>query len=116
MAEVPGDRTAWQAPEPLEEGNPDSAATLVEVLQWHARRHPERPHVLFQRSATETDTLTYGALLAAARQVATGLRRIGIMVDYAVVVISWLLIIRPLDKFLAFNKLLSMGHGRRRYD
>jgi acyl-CoA synthetase (AMP-forming)/AMP-acid ligase II len=40
---------------------------------------PERPHVLFQRSATETDTLTYGDLLAAARQVAAGLRASGIV-------------------------------------
>jgi acyl carrier protein len=77
-AEAVGDRAAWQAPEPLEEGNPDNAVTLVEVLQWHARRHPERPHVLFQRSATETDTLGYGQLLAMARQVAAGLRGIGI--------------------------------------
>jgi 1-acyl-sn-glycerol-3-phosphate acyltransferase len=78
VAEVSGDRTTWRAPEPLEEGNPDSAATLVEVLQWHARRHPERPHVLFQCSATETDTLSYGQLLAKARQVAAGLRGIGV--------------------------------------
>ena len=55
------------------------AATLVEVLQWHARQHPERPHVLFQRSATETETLTYGELLAAAREVAGGLRDGGIV-------------------------------------
>jgi acyl carrier protein len=69
----------WQAPETPEEGSPDSAATLVEVLQWHAQRHPGRPHVLFQRSATETDTLTYGDLLTAARQVAAGLRASGIV-------------------------------------
>jgi len=77
-AGLPGDRAAWQAPELLEEGAPDSAATLVEILQWHARQHPDRPHVLFQRSATETDTLSYGQLLAAARHVAAGLRGLGI--------------------------------------
>ena len=77
--EATGDRAVWQAPEPLAEGSPGGAATLVEVLQWHARRHPERPHVLFQRSATETGTLTYGELLAAAREVAGGLRDGGIV-------------------------------------
>ena len=76
-----GERELWRAPEQVEEaeqGNPDSAATLVEVLQWHASRHPRRPHVLFQRSATETDTLDYGHLLATAREVAAGLRRSGV--------------------------------------
>jgi 1-acyl-sn-glycerol-3-phosphate acyltransferase len=69
----------WLAPDSPEQGSPDGAVTLVEVLQWHAQRHPERPHVLFQRSATETDTLTYGELLAAAREVAGGLRDGGIV-------------------------------------
>ena len=76
-----GERLPWRAPEQVEEveqAYPDSAATLVEVLQWHASRHPQRPHVLFQRSATETDTLDYGQLLAAAREIAAGLRRIGV--------------------------------------
>ena len=77
-AEGAGVQASWSAPEPVAEGKPDSAATLVEVLQWHASRHPQRPHVLFQRSATETDTLDYGQLLATARQVAAGLRRSGI--------------------------------------
>ena len=69
---------SWPAPQPVDEGLPDNAATLVEVLHWHAARHPQRPHVMFQRSATETDTMDYGQLLATARQVAAGLRRAGI--------------------------------------
>ena len=78
-AQVDHPGVAWQAPAAPEQGSPDGAATLVEVLQWHARQHPERPHVLFQRSATETETLTYGELLAAAREVAGGLRDGGIV-------------------------------------
>ena len=104
-AEVPGDRTAWQAPEALEEGNPDSAATLVEVLQWHVRRHPERPHVLFQRSATETDTLSYGELLATARQVAAGLRGIGIVPGQCVA----LMLPTGLEFFHSFYGILLAG-------
>jgi acyl-CoA synthetase (AMP-forming)/AMP-acid ligase II len=52
--------------------------TLVEVLLWHAQRHPSRPHVLLQRSPTETDTLTYGELLGTARRLAAGLRGRGV--------------------------------------
>jgi 1-acyl-sn-glycerol-3-phosphate acyltransferase len=96
---------AWQAPEPVEEGQPDSAATLVEVLQWHARRHPQRPHVLFQRSATETDTLDYGQLLAAARQVAAGLRRSGIAPGQCVA----LMLPTGLEFFHGFYGILLAG-------
>jgi acyl carrier protein len=104
-AGAPGDRAAWQAPEPLEEGSPDSAATLVEVLQWHVRRHPERPHVLFQRSATETDTLDYGTLLATARQVAAGLRGIGIAPGQCVA----LMLPTGLEFFHSFYGILLVG-------
>jgi 1-acyl-sn-glycerol-3-phosphate acyltransferase len=104
-AAVAGAQTAWQAPEPAAEGNPDSAATLVEVLQWHARRHPERPHVLFQRSATETETLSYGELLAAAREVATGLREIGIRPGQCVA----LMLPTGLEFFHSFYGILLAG-------
>ncbi|MBN8473835.1 AMP-binding protein [Sulfuritalea sp.] len=57
---------------------PDQAATLVEVLLWHARQHPARPHVLFQRGPTEIVTLTYDDLLATARRLAAGLRDRGV--------------------------------------
>lgn len=104
-AGAPGARAAWQAPEPLEAGNPDSTATLVEVLQWHARRHPERPHVLFQRSVTETDTMTYGALLAAAHEVAAGLRDIGIRPGRCVA----LMLPTGLEFFHSFYGILLAG-------
>jgi 1-acyl-sn-glycerol-3-phosphate acyltransferase len=104
-AQVAGGKAAWQAPEPLAEGNPDSSATLVEVLQWHARRHPERPHVLFQRSATETETLSYGELLAAAREVAAGLREIGIRPGQCVA----LMLPTGLEFFHSFYGILLAG-------
>ncbi|MCM2288347.1 MAG: AMP-binding protein, partial [Sulfuritalea sp.] len=102
-----GDAThgRWTAPEAAEEGQPDSAATLVEVLQWHARRHPERPHVLFQRSATETETLSYGQLLAAAREVAAGLRGMGVVPGQCVA----LMLPTGLEFFHSFYGILLAG-------
>ncbi|MGB5081017.1 MAG: AMP-binding protein, partial [Burkholderiales bacterium] len=60
---------------PLEEesATPDRAATLIEVLQWHLARHPERPHIVLQEESGEEQTVTYAALDRAARAVAAGL-------------------------------------------
>ena len=53
---------------------PASAATLVDVLRWHAERAPDRPQVIL-RSADEGErVITYGELWARARAVAAGLR------------------------------------------
>jgi 1-acyl-sn-glycerol-3-phosphate acyltransferase len=62
----------------IDEEGPDAAMNLVDILLWHVERHPARPHVMFQHSATETVSFTYGELLASARQVAGGLRRRGV--------------------------------------
>ena len=98
-------RAPWLAPGAEEEGSPDSATTLVEVLQWHASRHPQRPHVLFQRSATETDTLDYGQLLATAREIAAGLRQIGIVPGQCVA----LMLPTGLEFFHSFYGILLAG-------
>jgi fatty-acyl-CoA synthase len=58
------------------EAAPASAATLVEVLQWHVMAHPERVHVML---AGEPDqSITYGALWQRALQMAGGLRERGV--------------------------------------
>jgi 1-acyl-sn-glycerol-3-phosphate acyltransferase len=100
-----GAGTPWQAPEPVEEGRPDSATTLVEVLQWHASRHPQRPHVLFQRTAAETATLTYGELLAGAREVAAGLLAGGVAPGQCVA----LMLPTGLEFFHSFYGILLAG-------
>ncbi|MBL8483182.1 MAG: AMP-binding protein, partial [Rhodocyclaceae bacterium] len=51
---------------------PDSAATLVEVLEWHAARHPERTHVLLYDDE-QAEPYTYAQLLTDARAIASGL-------------------------------------------
>lgn len=52
---------------------PDSAQTLVDVLRWHVKAHPDRPHIRFYSDEGEGDTLTYGRLMEGARALATGL-------------------------------------------
>ncbi|MDP1735793.1 MAG: AMP-binding protein [Sulfuritalea sp.] len=98
-------QTQWEAPARVEAGSPDHAATLVEVLRWHVQRHPERPHVLFQRSATETDTLTYAQLLVAAREVAAGLRHGGVAPGQCVA----LMLPTGLEFFHSFYGILLAG-------
>ncbi|MCF8175361.1 MAG: AMP-binding protein, partial [Burkholderiaceae bacterium] len=104
-AEPAQERANWQAPAVLDEASPDGAQTLVEVLQWHAGRHPQRPHVLFQSSATQTDTLEYGQLLSAARELAAGLRRLGIGPGRCVA----LMLPTGLEFFHAFYGILLAG-------
>lgn len=57
---------------------PDEATTLVDVLEWHAGRHPDRPHVLLYGEGKhgefcQTLALSYGDLLVMAQRMATGL-------------------------------------------
>lgn len=50
------------------------ATTLIEVLDWHAARHPNRPHLtVLQDEATALGALTYGELAERARRLAFGL-------------------------------------------
>jgi len=58
-------------------GEPDQARTLIEMLDWHVARHPERLEVTFLASDTETQTMTYGELAQRARRVAAGLQAAG---------------------------------------
>jgi 1-acyl-sn-glycerol-3-phosphate acyltransferase len=64
--------------EPVEAA-PHDARTLTEVLDWHLRAHPDRPHVLLPAGAGEETTLTYQGLAEPARAVARGLRQAGLM-------------------------------------
>jgi 1-acyl-sn-glycerol-3-phosphate acyltransferase len=66
-------------PLPHEEARaPDAAATLPEVLAWHVRQHPERPHVRLLGDGDEFLELTYGELDRRARELAAGLLARGI--------------------------------------
>ena len=56
-----------------DEHEPNDARTLLEMLDWHVARHPDRIEVTFLPTDTDTQTLTYGELAARSRRVAAGL-------------------------------------------
>ncbi len=50
------------------------ARTLIEVLDWHLERHPDRPHLtILQDDSAVLGAMTYRELADAARKVAAGL-------------------------------------------
>ncbi|GAB3426162.1 AMP-binding protein [Massilia solisilvae] len=54
-------------------GVPAQAETLLDVLEWHASRAPDRVHILLRDEHGRDVQITHGQLLAAAREVAAGL-------------------------------------------
>lgn len=54
-------------------GVPAQAETLLDVLDWHASRAPDRVHILLRDEHEREVPITHGDLLAAAREVAAGL-------------------------------------------
>jgi 1-acyl-sn-glycerol-3-phosphate acyltransferase len=52
---------------------PDSVATLTDVLDWHARQHGERVHIVLLDGEGRETSITYGQLRERARHVARGL-------------------------------------------
>ena len=57
---------------------PDEAETLVDVVEWHVQRHPDRPHIVLHEEGEQRLTMTYGDLMTEARAVAAGLREHGL--------------------------------------
>ena len=80
LKQMPGERFAIEAAAPLTLPElplvpaPAAAGTLVEVLDWHVARHPDRLHLtVLQDESVVLGTLTYGELAERARAVAAGL-------------------------------------------
>src|ERR1019366_3334495 len=59
------------------ESAPAAAQTLIDVLAWHARRQPDRPHIYLSDGDREQAPITYGELFARANKVAAGLTAMG---------------------------------------
>ena len=56
-----------------ESETPEQATTLPEVLEWHVRRHPDRPHIVLQDEQGSERVVTYAELDQAARAIGAGL-------------------------------------------
>jgi 1-acyl-sn-glycerol-3-phosphate acyltransferase len=57
-----------------EEEWPESAETLLEALEWHAQRHPDRPQIQYLADGKAPEAITHGELWTGARRIAAGLR------------------------------------------
>jgi len=89
---------------PIEEA-PTEAATLVDTLLWHVRKHPERPHIHFYNDEEEGERLTYRQLYDGAQLVAGGLQQLGLESGQAVVI----MLPTGADYFCSFFAILLAG-------
>ncbi len=69
-----------------ESETPDQASTLIEVLEWHVARHPDRPHIVLQDDTGQEQTVTYAELSESARTIAAGLLERGLEPGHAVAI------------------------------
>ncbi len=82
------------------------ARTLIEVLEWHAARHPDRLHLtVLQDEATVLGSLTYAELADRARIIARGLIARDVMPGDRVA----LMLPTSIDYFIAFFGILYAG-------
>jgi acyl carrier protein len=86
-------------------GVPDAARTLIEMLEWHVAAHPQRRHVLFYRSAEQTEDIDYAGLYEGARRVASGLIEQGVSPKETVAI----MLPTSLEFFLTFYGILLAG-------
>jgi len=85
---------------------PLKAETLVNILEWHAKKHPERPHIRFYSDQDEEEVITYLELWNQAEFVASGLQHLGLAPGESV------LIMLPTGRayfFTFFGVLLAGG-------
>jgi 1-acyl-sn-glycerol-3-phosphate acyltransferase len=103
------DRAALQAPQilTLPTVPPASAAkTLIEVLEWHAARHPDRLHLsVLQDETTILGSLTYAELAAKAQSAARSLAAHDVSPGDRVAV----MLPTSVDFFIAFFSILYAG-------
>lgn len=84
---------------------PTDARTLVDALQWHASRRPERTHIAFLDDGSASHTMTYAALHEAALRVSRGLRQLGVNPGDTVA----LMLPTGSDYFACFAGILLIG-------
>lgn len=60
------------------ETRPDHAQTLIEVLQWHLKKHPQRPHIYLYGDEDVPLVISYADLFEGAQKIAAGLQDYGV--------------------------------------
>lgn len=58
--------------------SPGHASTLVQMLDWHVERHPDRPHIRIHQSDRDDQVVTYADLYSGARTTAAALQSHGL--------------------------------------
>ncbi|MEA3291997.1 MAG: AMP-binding protein, partial [Pseudomonadota bacterium] len=84
---------------------PASAKTLVDVLRWHARLHPQRAHVTLYSDKGDDQTISYGELQQRAQATAAGLQDRNVQPGDAVAI----MLATGLDYFTSFYGILTAG-------
>jgi len=92
------------APERVEAA-PHSAATLLEVLDWHVAAHPERCHITLLGEAEQEEKISYGDLLQGAERIAAGLLALELQPGQAVAI----MLPTSRDYFFSFFGVLLAG-------
>ena len=90
---------------PASDRPPDSAASLIELLDWHVARHAERVHITLYGEGERTHDISYGALQAQAHALAAGLQQQGLEAGDKVAV----MLPTGLEFFAAFYGALYAG-------
>ncbi len=84
---------------------PESATTLVAMLDWHAERHPDRTHVTLLEGDDRATAWTYARLRDEARRAAAGLQEEGIEPGESVAI----MLPTSLEFFASFCGILLAG-------
>lgn len=84
---------------------PASAETLIDVLRWHARANPDRPHIRLYADEGDGEVITHRALLDEAERLAAALRARDVKPDEAVA----LMLPTSRDYFVSFFGVLLAG-------
>ncbi len=84
---------------------PDDAETLVDIINHHARTHPDRLYIQFYEDEVDGAQLTYRELVHDARRLASGLQRRGLQPGEPVAI----MLPTGRDYFTAFYGLMLAG-------
>ena len=89
----------------FETETPDSATTLIEVLDWHVARHPARPHAVLIDDAGSERVVSYGELEERSRAIAAALVRRGVEPGQTVAI----MLPTSIEYFFCFIGILRAG-------